>query len=147
MTTTESETDPRPWWRQPSSLVVLGLIVLAAGVGVGLIMSSSDDDGGDEISTAGTAPATTTASTAPPTTAAPSTTAVTSTTAPARDRCVAGDQLACDTLPDDVLDELCDGGEGSLDACQVLLAHQGDGEPDGDEGNNGNGNGNDPEGD
>jgi hypothetical protein len=134
MTTIEPESDPRPWWRQPSTLVVFGLIVLALGVGVGLILSSGDD-GGDEISTEGTV-ATPTEATSAPTTAAPSTTAVTSTTAPAEDRCVAGDQLACDTLPDDVLDDLCDGGHGSLDACQVLLAHQGDGVPDGDEGGN-----------
>ena len=132
MTTTPTPTDERPWWRQPSTLVVLALLVLAIGVGVGLILSSGDDDGGD-VATTGTTPSTT-AATTPPTTAAPSTTAVTSTTAPAEDRCVAGDQLACDTLPDDVLEDLCDGGRGSVDACQVLLAHQGDGIPDGDEG-------------
>jgi hypothetical protein len=133
MTATSPETDPRPWWRQPSTLVVFALIVLAAGVGVGLILSSGDDGDSDEVSTAGTVAPTSESTTAPPTTA-PSTTEVTPTTAPAEDRCVAGDQLACDTLPDDVLDELCDGGHGSEDACQVLLAHQGDGEPDGPEG-------------
>jgi sugar/nucleoside kinase (ribokinase family) len=122
----DAESDPRPWWRQPSTLVVLALFVLAAGIGIGLIVSSGDD--GDGVSTTGTAPPSTTS-----TTLAPTTTAVTSTTAPARDRCVAGDQEACDQLEDDELDELCDGGNGSLDACQVLLAHQGDGVPDGTE--------------
>jgi hypothetical protein len=144
VTTTQTPSEERPWWRQTSTLVVFGLLILAAGIGVGLILSSGDD-GGDEVSTTGTVPATTDATTAPPTTAAPSTTAVTPTTAPAEDRCVAGDQLACDTLPDDVLDELCDGGNGSLDACQVLLAHQGDGVPDGDEGNQGGPGDDDPE--
>jgi hypothetical protein len=149
MTDTEpvTDTDPRPWWRQPSTLVVFALIVLAAGIGVGLILSAGDDDdgSGEEISTATTAaPTTTVAPTTPPTTAAaPITTAVTPTTVPARDRCVAGDQQACDTLTDEELDELCDGGRGSEDACQVLLAHQGDGVPDGDEGDGGGeGNGN-----
>jgi hypothetical protein len=128
MTTTDPETTP--WFRRPITFLVLALLVLAAGVGVGLMLSADDD--GDEVSTAGSVE--TTEATAPPTTAPPSTTAVTTTTAPAEDRCVAGDQLACDELPDDRLDELCDNGHGSLDACQVLLAHQGDGVPDGPEG-------------
>ena len=68
---------------------------------------------------------------------------------------MAGDQVACDRLSDDLLESLCDNGDGSLDACQVLLARQGDGVPDGpngegegrgngngNDGNNGNGNGN-----
>ena len=138
MTTTETPSDPRPWWRQPTTLVVLGLLVLAAGIGVGLILSSGDDDGGTEVSTAGTAP-TTAPTTAAPTTAAPPTTQPTVTTAPARDRCLEGDLAACDSLPDDVLDELCDDGHGNEDACQALVAHQGGDDPVGedDEGDEG----------
>ena len=133
MTTTDPET---PWYRRPTNLLVLALFVLAAGIGVGLIVSADEDDGSDNIATEGTAPATTAA---PSTTAAPPpTTAVTTTTVPLEDQCVGGDQLACDQLPDDRLDELCDNGRGSLDACQVLLAHQGDGVPDGPDGEGGN---------
>jgi hypothetical protein len=135
--TTDPETVPdpsTPWYRRPANLLVLALFVLAAGVGIGLIVSADDDDGTDidTTDTTDTAPATTAA---PPTTTAPPppTTAVT-TTVPIEDQCVGGDQEACDQLPDDRLDELCDDGHGSLDACQVLLARQGDGVPDGDEG-------------
>lgn len=128
----ETESEPKPWWRQPATLVVVALFVLAAGVGIGLILSSGDDDGGRVSTTDSTD--TVPPTTAPPTTLPPSTTAVTSTTAPARDRCLDGDQLACDELTDDELVELCDNGNGSLDACQVLLARQGDGVPDGPNG-------------
>lgn len=134
-----TDTETTPWYRRPSVLLACAIVVLAAGVGVGLVLSARDDDGG-LVSTSDTV-ATTVA-----TTPAPITTVVTATTAPAEDRCVAGDQQACDELPDELLDELCDGGNGSLDACQVLLAHQGDGVPDGPEGEgdgNGNGNGHD----
>ena len=133
-----TETDPEtPWFRRPPVLLVLALVVLAAGVAVGLIVSADDDDGGSDIATAGTAPASTT--TVPSTTEPPPapTTAVTTTTVSLEDQCVGGDQLACDQLPDDKLDELCDNGHGSLDACQVLLAHQGDGVPDGPDGEGG----------
>jgi len=130
-----TETDPEtPWFRRPAYLVVLALVVLAAGIGVGLFLAADEDDGGTDIATEGTAPATT--APAPSTTTAPPppTTAAPTTTVPLEDQCVGGDQLACDQLPDDRLDELCDDGHGSLDACQVLLAHQGDGVPDGPDG-------------
>jgi hypothetical protein len=140
------------WYRRPGLLTVLALVVLAVAIGVGLLLAADDADDSDTVATGGTtvdtAPTTEPALTAAPTTAPAPTTA---STAPDEAACVAGDQVACDRLPDDLLDTLCDGGNGSLDACQVLLAHQGDGVPDGPEGegqgngngNNGNGNGND----
>ena len=109
--------------------VVLAIVLLAAGCG---------DDDGDTVDTGTTTETTVATSVAPTTTAAPPTTAVPTTTvlspADAEAACVAGDQLACDTLGDQRLRELCDGGRGSVDACQVLLAREGDGIPDGPNG-------------
>jgi hypothetical protein len=127
-------TDPDvPWFRRPALLGLAAVVVLALGVGIGLLLASGDD--GDTVSTSGTTDTTIapTTTAAPPTTAAPAPTTTVSTDADEA-ACVGGDQVACDRLPDDLLEELCDGGRGSLDACQVLLAHQGDGDPDGPDG-------------
>lgn len=136
-------TDPdgvAPWYRRPRLVLVLAVVVLAAGVGLGLLLSSGDD-GDTVVDTVGTTGAPTT--TAPPTTVAPppTTAAPPATTSP-EDGCAAGDQLACDRLDDATLDDYCQ--DGNEDACQVLLARQGDGIPDGDEGGD-DGDGGDPE--
>jgi hypothetical protein len=120
-----------PWYRRRGLLAVVAVVVLVGGVLVGLALSAGDD-GDDGVATGGSTAATTTV--APTTVPAPATTAVTPTTLSAEDRCAAGDQVGCDQLSDERLDELCDDGHGNLDACQVLLAHQGDGEPDGPNG-------------
>ncbi len=138
-------TEPNaPWYRRPGVLAVLAVGVLALGFGVGLLLSSDDDDG-DRVGTTGTTAPVTTAAPAP-TTAVPPTT-VTPTTVVVDDvaACEGGDQVSCDRLDDDQLQAFCD--EGNVDACQVLLARQGDGVPDGPNGEangygNGNGNGN-----
>jgi hypothetical protein len=133
---TDPQTDTA-WYRRPKALVAVAAVVLAIGLGVGFVLAADDD--GTEVDTVGTTAATTPV--APATTAAaPATTAPPppATTSP-EDGCAAGDQVACDRLDDDVLEEYCD--DGNVDACQVLLARQGDGIPDGDEGR-GNGNGN-----
>ena len=129
-----------PWYRRPGVLAVVALLVLAAGVGIGLFLSADDDDGVDTVETADSTPDTTVSTTAPP---PPPTTAVTTTTSlSAEERCAVGDQEGCDELSTDRLRELCDEGQGNVDACQVLLAREGDGEPDGPDGEGGNGNGN-----
>ncbi|HYF46061.1 MAG TPA: hypothetical protein VD926_07610 [Acidimicrobiales bacterium] len=136
-------TDPGvPWYRRVGLLAVLALVVLVGGLAVGLALAAGDDEDGDSVATEGTTTTPTVASTTtlpPATTAAPAPT--TTAEASAEERCAAGDQLACDELSDERLDELCDGGDGNVDACQVLLARQGDGVPDGPNGE-GNGNGN-----
>jgi hypothetical protein len=123
-----TETGKPAWYRRPGVLAAIGVLLLAAGVGVGLWLSSEDDDG-TQVDTTDT----TVAPTVPPTTTAPPpTTVVTTTTVSFADQCAAGDQVACDQLDDDQLDAFCD--EGNVDACQVLLARQGDGVPDGPDG-------------
>lgn len=140
-------TDDRPkgpWYRRPGLLAALALLVLALGFGVGLLLAAGDD--GEQVDTTDTT-VTSVAPTVPPTTA-PATTPPTTTTVEPEVLCGAGDQVACDQLDDDQLQAFCD--DGNVDACQVLLARQGDGVPDGPngEGNgNGNRNGQDVEGD
>jgi len=134
-------TDDRPkgpWYRRPGLLAALALLVLALGFGVGLLLAAGDD--GDQVDTSDT---TVTVTTAPPETTVPSTTASTTSVAGDVDlaACENGDQVSCDRLDDDQLQAFCD--DGNVDACQVLLARQGDGVPDGPNGEgNGNGNGN-----
>jgi hypothetical protein len=123
-----TDTTKAAWYRRPAVLAVIGLLVLAAGVGIGLWLSSGEDDG-TQVDTTDT---TVTPTVPPTTTAPPPTTVVTTTTASFADQCAAGDQVACDQLDDDQLDAFCD--EGNVDACQVLLARQGDGVPDGPDG-------------
>lgn len=136
--TEPTEPTPIPWYRRPGVLAGLAVAVLAAGVGVGLFLAAGEGDGGNEVDTVDT-----TVPTSPPSTALPP---PTTTPASVEDQCGDGDQVACDQLTDDQLGALCD--EGNVDACQVLLARQGDGATDGDgddpgNGNNGNDNGDD----
>ncbi|MET0159224.1 MAG: hypothetical protein ABW279_07050 [Acidimicrobiales bacterium] len=150
MEPTVTDEPTRPWYRRPGLLAALALLVLGLGFGVGLLLAAGDD--GDQVDTTDTT-VTSVAPTAAPTTAPATTPPTTNTTEP-EDLCAAGDQVACDQLDDDQLQDFCD--DGNVDACQVLLARQGDGVPDGPngEGNgngngkgNGNGNGNGDEGD
>lgn len=126
-----------PWYRRPGVLAVLALGVLGLGFGVGLLLAAGDN--GNQVDTIDST-ATTAPTTVPPPTAPPSTTPPTTAALTAEERCGAGDQVACDELDDDQLQAFCD--DGNVDACQVLLARQGDGVPDGPDGEgNGNGNG------
>lgn len=132
-----TETTPIVWYRRPGVLVGLCVAVLVAGVGIGLFLAAGEDDDRNEVDTVDTTvPTTSLPTTAPP----PPTTVVPPPTAPFEDQCGEGDQVACDQLADDQLDVLCE--EGNVDACQVLLARQGDGVTDEDENEDGNGNGN-----
>ena len=133
------------WYRRPGVLAVLAIGVLGLGFGVGLLLSSGDDDG-DRVGTTGTTAPVTTAAPTPTTTVVP-TTVTPTTLVDDVAACEDGDQVSCDRLDDDQLQAFCD--DGNVDACQVLLARQGDGVPDGPDGEgegngrgNGNGNGN-----
>ena len=127
-----TESEEPAWYRRPVVLGALALFVLLAGVGAGLFLAG--DDEGTQVDTTDT----TAASTAPPpATAPPVTTNEATTTVDAASLCADGDQGACDRLDDDQLETFCE--EGNVDACQVLLARQGDGVPDGAGGENGGG--------
>ncbi len=52
-----TDTRKPAWYRRPAVLAVIGLLVLAAGVGVGLWLSSGEDDGNQVDTTDTTGPA------------------------------------------------------------------------------------------
>jgi hypothetical protein len=118
------DVDERPWYRRPAVWVVIAVVVLAGGIAVGLVLADGDDEPEPTTSTTTSSTTTSTTSTTSTTTTSTTTTVVT-TTAPSDEvACAAGDQLACDRLTDDQLRAMCDAG--NEDACQVLLARQGD---------------------
>jgi hypothetical protein len=126
MTDTDVATD---WYRRPGVLVAFALGVLGVSVGVGLALAAI---GGDDDQVDATAATVTTV----PTTLPPPPTVAPVTSPPALALCEAGDQEACDELDDEVLEELCfgrDDDDRNEDACQVLLARQGDGDAGDDE--------------
>jgi len=113
-------------------LVLGALLVLGAGVAVGFVVNG---DGEDETPTSTVPPtvttSTTTTTTTTTTTVPPTTTAAPPTSVAPLDACAAGDQRACDQLPTPQLQDQCDAG--NTDACQVLIARQGDvGDVEGD---------------